>query len=98
MAYYEEEESGVSAFGWLLTGMVIGGVLGVLFAPSAGEELRGRLGGYAKDTSERAKGLAGRISEKIPARVKAAAGFGAVKEGGREAFREAKEGIQDRLS
>ncbi len=98
MAYYEEEESGLSGFGWLITGMVVGGVLGLLFAPSAGEELRGRLGGYARDTSERAKGLASRIGEKIPTRVKAAAGFGAVREGAREAFREAKEGIQDRLS
>ena len=98
MAYYEEEDNGMSSFGWLLTGIVIGGVVGLLYAPSAGEEMRGRLGGYARDTGERAKGLVGKISDKIPARVKAAAGFGAVKEGAREAFREAKDDIEDRLS
>lgn len=97
MAYYEEDEGG-SSFLWLLTGMVIGGVIGVLYAPKAGAELRGTLGDSLRDTGERAKGLVGRISERIPTRVKAAAGFGAVKEGGREAFREAKEDIQDRLS
>jgi gas vesicle protein len=97
MAYYEESE-GTSAFGWFLAGAVIGGVLGVLYAPKAGSELRGSLGDYARDTSDKARGIMGRISDRIPGRVKAAAGFGAVKEGGREAFREAKEGIEDRLS
>jgi gas vesicle protein len=97
MAHYEEEE-GTSTFLWLMTGVAIGAVLGVLYAPKAGSELRGSLGDYARDTGERAKGLAGRISERIPTRVKAAAGFGAVKEGAGEAFREAKEGVEDRLS
>jgi len=97
MAYYEENE-GSSTFLWLLTGVAIGAVLGVLYAPKAGAELRASIGDNMGDVGERAKGLVGRISEKIPARVKAAAGFGAIKEGGREAFREAKEGIQDRLS
>jgi gas vesicle protein len=97
MAYYEEDE-GSSTFLWLVTGVAIGAVLGVLYAPKAGSEMRASLGDYTGDVGERAKSLASRISEKIPARVKAAAGFGAIKEGGREAFREAKEGIEDRLS
>lgn len=96
MAYHEEGSS--SSFGWLLSGMVIGGVIGVLYAPKAGAETRDTLGDYARDTGERAKGLMGRIGDKIPGRVKAAAGFGAVKEGGREAFREAKETVEERLS
>src|SRR5258708_18649641 len=97
MAYFKEEESS-STFLWMVTGVAIGAVLGVLYAPKAGVELRGSLGDYAGDVGEKAKGLASRISEKIPSRVKAAAGFGAVKEGGREAFREIKSSIEDRLS
>ena len=80
MAYYKEEERGVSAVVWLLTGAAIGAVFGVLYAPKAGSELRES------------------ISERIPHRMKAAVGFGALKESGREAFREVKEGLRDRLS
>ena len=98
MAYRADVEEGSSSLVWFVTGAAIGAVLGVLYAPKAGSEIRGTLGDYARDVGERSKGLAGRISDRIPARVKAAAGFGAIKEGGREAFREAKNEVRDRLS
>jgi gas vesicle protein len=96
MAYFKEEESS-STFLWMVTGVAIGAVLGVLYAPKAGSELRESLGDYAGDVSEKAKDLVDQIGDKIPKRVKAAAGFGAIKEGGREAFREIKNRISDRL-
>ena len=96
MAKYQEESS--SSFGWLLTGVVVGAVIGVLYAPKAGKDIRDSLGDYARDTGERAKGLVGRIGDRIPTRVKIAAGFGAAKAGVREAYREGKDKIQDNLS
>ena len=83
MAHYEEGES-ASSLTWLLTGVVIGAVLGVLYAPRAGHEIRTDITDYARQGGQRARGLVSRIGERIPARIKAAAGFGAVKEGGRE--------------
>lgn len=96
MAHHEESET--SGFLWLLTGVAIGAVFGVLYAPRRGEELRGEIGDYARQGGEKARGLVGRIGDKIPARVKMAAGFGAVKSGGSEALREVREDIKDKLS
>ena len=95
---HRDDIEGSSSLVWLITGAAIGAVLGVLFAPKAGQELRSNLGDAARDMGERSKGLVGRISDRIPARVKAAAGFGAIRAGGREAIREAKDRIEDRLS
>lgn len=81
---YIEEERGVSRLTWLAAGAVIGAVCGVLFAPRRGVELRGTLGDYARDAGDRAKGLVGRIADRIPSRVKTAAGFHAAKENIRE--------------
>jgi len=91
------EAEGASSFVWLLTGAAIGAVLGILYAPSSGVETRESLVDSARGFGDKSKGLMGRISDRIPARVKAAAGFGAVKEGGREALREAKHGLEDRM-
>ena len=82
-----EETESSSAWPYLLIGVVIGAAVGVLYAPSAGSELRSGL-------SERGRTLADRIRDRLPARVKGAAVGGAIKSGGEEAFREAK----DRLS
>jgi gas vesicle protein len=97
MAYHAKEDSS-SSLVWFVTGAAIGAVLGVLYSPKAGTEVRGSLGDYARDFGRRGRSLAGRISDRIPARVKAAAGFGAIKSGGAEALREARSSVEDRLS
>jgi gas vesicle protein len=43
------EEKGSSLFEGLLLGGIIGAALGVMFAPAAGEELRGRVKEKLKD-------------------------------------------------
>ncbi len=90
MAEYEEIESR-SVFPWLISGVIIGAVVGMLFAPKGGMELREDLGDYWGRARQRSRGFLGRVSEKIPARVKAAAGIGAVRGAGKEAYRQVKE-------
>jgi gas vesicle protein len=94
----QKVQEGSSSLIWLLTGAAIGAVLGVLYAPRAGVETRGSFGDLARDAGQRGRSLMGRISDRIPTRVKVAAGLGAVKDGGKEALREVGDEISDRLS
>lgn len=93
MAEYEESSS--SSLPWLISGLVIGAALGLLFAPKGGPELREDISDYFDRARHRSRGFIDRMKEKIPSRVKAAgvAGgvAGAVKGAGGEAYREAKE-------
>lgn len=96
MKDYKDEES--SGLGYFITGTVVGAVLTLLFAPQTGEETRKGIGDFWNKNSEKGRDLVNRVMEKVPGRVKAAAMGGAIKEGGQEAFREAKQGIEDRIS
>ncbi|UPT75153.1 MAG: YtxH domain-containing protein [Elusimicrobiota bacterium] len=81
----EKEKGGMSGFWYFVGGAAVGAAAGVLFAPRPGSETRASLEEWRKQNGEKAKGLISRISEKIPARVKAAAFGGAVKSGVSEA-------------
>jgi len=92
MADYEYEEvESKSILPWLITGVLVGAAVGVLFAPKIGSELREDIGDYIARARRNSRGFWGRVSEKIPTRVKAAAGFGAIRGAARETYREAKE-------
>src|SRR3954465_15623053 len=93
----QDEGYDVGMLGYFLGGVVMGGCLGILFAPKAGSEFRESLGDWGSNASEKARSLGSKIYEKIPTGVKAAAGLGAVKGGAKEGFREAKSGAEDML-
>ena len=45
-------------------------------APKAGEEMRDNCGDYAREVRHRGRRIVNRMSDRIPERLKAAAGFG----------------------
>ena len=87
------EKSAVSGLWYVLGGAAIGALLGVLFAPKKGSELREDIGEWGRKGRETSQTLMGRLGAMIPFRVKAAAALGAAKAGGAEAIREAKESL-----
>lgn len=76
------KDDSVSSFWYLLGGICLGAGAAALAV-------------YASKEDENGETLISRISSRIPTRVKAAAGYGAVKEGGREAFRGVRERAEE---
>ncbi|HBW48096.1 TPA: hypothetical protein DEF17_09260 [bacterium] len=64
------ESSGSNALLSFLLGMGIGGVLGILYAPSSGEEMRRRLKYYAEETADKVVKKTQDIREEADATVK----------------------------
>jgi gas vesicle protein len=89
----ESEKSRTSPLWYLMGGAAFGAVLGVLYAPKKGSELRLDIAEMVLKGREQRRAMMSRLSAMIPARVKAAAMLGAVKEGGAEALREAADKI-----
>jgi hypothetical protein len=85
-----EEKEG-SGLGYLLGGLAIGTVLGVLYAPRPGDETRMQVGDWVRRNQEKETGIVSRILNLIPFRVKAAGAMGAARGAGGEAFRQGKE-------
>ncbi len=93
----EKKDGGISSGWYLLSGVVIGAVAGVLLAPKKGSETLEDLNEWGRDSREKTRSLMSRIGRSIPTRVKAAAAIGAVKEGAGEAFHETREKAKDFL-
>src|SRR5580698_6340381 len=53
-----DNDSGISGFGWFLAGLGVGALVGVLYAPKAGKETREDLVASALDARDRATVLA----------------------------------------
>ena len=85
------KEEKTSSIGLVLGALAAGVVLGMLFAPKKGSELRADLGDMLRRNRDKARGLADKISENIPSRLKIAAGLGAAKGVAVEALREAND-------
>ena len=85
------EKSQTSELWYLMSGVAIGTVLGILFAPKKGSETRDDLSDWARVGSAKSRGLMAELSARLPFKVKAAAVFGAVKAGGAEALEMMKE-------
>lgn len=79
------EERVVSGWWYVLGGLALGVAVGLLLAPPVEGE-------------EEGEGLGRRLLRRIPRRVKIAGAVGAVKGGGGEAYREAKESVREKLS
>ncbi|MDD5303875.1 MAG: YtxH domain-containing protein [Elusimicrobia bacterium] len=82
----ENEKSRVSPLWYALGGAAIGVVLGVLYAPMKGSELRLDIAEWRRKTRDKKEALMRKLSAMIPFRVKAAAAMGALKAGGAEAI------------
>ncbi len=52
-----------SGFGWFLAGLGVGAVVGILYAPSAGEETRDALRSKAQEGAEKAKQQARKVRD-----------------------------------
>ena len=89
----ESEKSRTSPLWYLMGGAAFGAVLGVLYAPKKGSELRLDIAEMVLKGREQRRAMMSRLGAMIPARVKAAAFLGAVKAGGAEALREVSEGL-----
>lgn len=87
----ENEKSRVSPLWYALGGAVIGIVVGVLYAPKKGSELRLDIAAWRRKGRERKEALMRKLSAMVPLRVKAAAALGALKAGGIEAVEIVKE-------
>ena len=87
----EDRDEGMSSAWFMLGGLVVGTVAGLLLAPKAGVETREDIEEWSRDKREKAQSLISRVSEAIPFRVKAAAAGGAIKSGVSEASNVASE-------
>lgn len=87
----ENEESRISPLWYALGGALAGVVVGVLYAPKKGSELRLDIVEWRRKTLERKEALLRKMNGMIPFRVKAAAALGALKAGGAEAVEIVKE-------
>jgi gas vesicle protein len=76
-------------FRYFVFGAVAGVIGGLLLAPKPGTELREDLADYG----ERGRGLARRILDKIPFRIKAAGATGAVKGAASETYEQVRESV-----
>lgn len=87
----EHKRSQESPLWYVLGGVGIGVLLGMFFAPKKGSELREDVAAWGRGGRERSRTLLARLRAMVPFKVKAAAALGAVRAGGAEAIREAKE-------
>ena len=88
-----ETEEKTPSIGLVLGALATGVVLGMLFAPKKGSELRDDLGDMFRRNRDKARDLAESIGEKIPSRVKIAAGLGAAKGAAAEVLHEANDKV-----
>ena len=87
----EQEKSRDSGLWYLIGGVAIGTVLGVLIAPKKGTETREDIGDWLRNGREKERSMMAKLSAMVPLKVKAAAALGAMKAGGAEAMREVAE-------
>lgn len=87
----ENEKSRISPLWYALGGAAIGVVLGVLYAPKKGSELRLDIAEWRRKGREKKEALMKKLGAMVPLRVKAAAALGALKAGGAEAIEIVKE-------
>jgi gas vesicle protein len=90
----QEEKSSTSGGWYLLGGLIVGAVAGVLLAPKSGAETREDLEDLRRRGAEGARSLIERIGDAIPSRIKVAAGVGAVRGGAKEAVSETRDRLK----
>jgi YtxH-like protein len=89
-----EEKSSTSGGWYLLGGLIVGAVAGVLLAPKSGAETREDLEDLRRRGAEGARSFIARIADSLPSRIKAGAAVGAAKGAAREAVASARDGLR----
>lgn len=89
----DHQKRSSSGLWYVIGGVAIGTVLGLLLAPKKGSELVEDLGEWSRNRRAKNGTLFSKLMGMVPLRVKAAATIGAAKAGGAEAIREAKENL-----
>lgn len=82
------EEEKTSSFAYLLGGIAIGAVCGLLFAPKKGSELMEDIGDWGRETKERGRDLYSRAKEYIPHKARVA------REAGEKAYDRVKDKVE----
>lgn len=90
----EREEKSWGAW-FALGGLIVGAVVGLLYAPRGGKETREEIDQWAQRSRRRAQGWLNSVGNALPTRVKVAAGVGAVRGGMVEAFDVTKDKAKD---
>lgn len=80
---------------YALGGLVVGAVGGLLFAPKSGSETREEIDQWAQRNRRRTQSWLNSVGNALPARVRTAAGIGAVKGGMAEAYDATKDKVKD---
>ena len=93
----QEKEGSASSFAYLIGGIALGTVVGLLLAPKKGSELLEDINDWGRDTRERGRDLYSRAKEYIPHRVRrtAAEAVEEARQAGEQAFRGAKKKIDE---
>ncbi|MCR4296477.1 MAG: YtxH domain-containing protein [Elusimicrobia bacterium] len=87
-----DEEKKTSSFAYLIGGLVVGAVVGLLFAPKKGSELIEDIGDWGRDTKERGRELYSRAKEYIPHRARSVPeSIRAAREAGEKAYDRVKD-------
>jgi hypothetical protein len=90
----QNKDASISSGWYLLSGVVIGAVAGLLLAPKKGSETVEDIKQWRLRARAKAANAFARIGSALPSRVKAAAAVGAVKGGAGEAFDETRDGAK----
>lgn len=90
-----EREYGTNRTGWFLSGLIIGGVTGLLLAPKSGIETRHDLEDLRRRSAERGRSLASKLGIGLGTRVKAGAAAGAVQGGAESVVSAAKDKLTE---
>ena len=65
-----ETQDKTSQAGMLVGALTVGVILGLLFAPKTGEDLRDDIGDAFRRNRDKVRGLADKFGEKLPARLR----------------------------
>ena len=99
----EQHDGGMSTLLAFLLGGAVGGVLGLLYAPSSGEETRRRLKFYAEEavdkvveTMQKARDEADRLCEKVRGEIAEQKDrLSSALDAGRQAFKDERESLEE---
>lgn len=87
----KHQKHSASGLWYMIGGAAMGTLLGALFAPRKGSELREDIGEWGRKGSEKGQSLMSALSGMVPSKAEAAKALEAVRVGGGEAIQEAKE-------
>jgi gas vesicle protein len=86
-----KRNSDISSGWYLLGGLAIGAVAGLLLAPKRGRDTRDDIAEWGRNNRERTRSVMNQLGKLLPSRSKTAAAAGALRDGAQEAFDETRD-------